>query len=216
MSSKRMFYVLCICAALLTVLGISGVVFGNGLLQKSSKQLTDLKLETSVIDEQQNSLVQANRDIEKYADLEKIAMTVVPQDKDQARTVREIVKFADETGVPIKSISFPASDLGTIVAAPQATTPADSTDTTSTPAKPAAPPVSQVTAVDGIKGLYQMEISIQNDKDSQVRYQSLINFLKKLEQNRRTSQVTNVNISPDPKNRNLMTYTMTISVYIKP
>ena len=216
MSSKRMFYVLCICTALLTILGISSAVLGNSWLQKSSNQLTELKLETSVIDEQQNSLVQANRDIEKYADLEKIAKTVVPQDKDQARTVREIVKFANETGVPIKSISFPASDLGAVAAAPKATTSTDSTDTTTADKKPAAPPVSQVTAVDGIKGLYQMEISIQNDKDSQVRYQSLINFLKKLEQNRRTSQVTNVNISPDPKNRSLLTYTMTISVYIKP
>ncbi len=215
MSSKRMFYVLSASITLLTAIGIAGAVFGNSLLQKSANQLTDLKLETNVIDEQQNSLVQANRDIEKYSDLEKIAKTVVPQEKDQARTVREIIKFADETGVPIKSVTFSASDLGAAVPAAPSTTSAEG-ETASKPATSAAPPVSQVTPVEGIKGLYQMKISIQNDKDSQVKYQSLINFLKKLEQNRRTSQVTNVSINPDPKNRNLLTYSMTINVYIKP
>lgn len=215
MTSKRMFYLLNIVLFALSAAGIGAAVLGNGMLEKSATRLNELKLETNVIDEQQNSLLQALRDIEKYSELEQIAKSVVPQEKDQARTVREIVKFAAETGVPIKSITFPSSELGSSTLITQ--TPSTSTETDSaTPAKPAPPPFTQVKPVEGIKGLYQMEVSIQNDKDSQVRYQSLINFLKKLEQNRRTSQVTNVVISPDPKNRSLLTYSMTINVYIKP
>ena len=217
MTAKRVFYIITGSLVLMTALGVAGLVLGNKLLVKSSGRLNSLKLETSVIDEQHNSLKQAKQDIEKYAELESIAKTVVPQEKDQARTVREIVRFAEESGVPITDITFPSSDLGSVKAKP--TTPAPSTDSSSTPkapAAPATPPVSQVKPVEGIKGVYQLEVTIQNDNDSPTRYQNLLTFLHKLEQNRRTSQVTNVGIQPDPKNRNLITYNMTINVYIKP
>lgn len=214
MNSKRIFYILTGCLVLLAGVGVGGIVMGNKLLAKSAGKLNELKLETSIIDEQQNSLAQAKRDIEKYAELETIAKTVVPQEKDQARTVREIVRFAQESGVPIANITFPTSDLGAAAAKPTPSTGTDGT-TTTTP-KTTVPPISQVKPVEGIKGVYQLEVSIQNDKNTPTRYQSLITFLRKLEQNRRTSQVTNVGIQPDPKNRNLITYTMTINVYIKP
>lgn len=213
MSSKRMFYVLSGCLALLAIAGIGSVYLGNNLLKASADKLNNLKLQTSVIDEQQNSIVQAKRDIEKYAELEKIAKSIVPQDKDQARTIREIVKFASEAGVPISSITFPESELGNAVLRPPTPAPAAGT---AAPTGPVTPPVSQVTPVEGIKGVYQLQITLQNDKDSPARYQSFINFLRKLEQNRRTSQVTNVGIQPEAANRNLITYSMDINVYIKP
>jgi len=209
MNSKRMFFVLIGCLIATAGIAAAGVFFGDRLLQKSAKKLNDAKLETSVIDEQQNSLAQAKRDIDKYSDLETIAKTIVPQEKDQARTVREIVKFAGEAGVPISSITFPTSELGVDKSGTSTSSSATSKTTGPTP-------ISQVTPVEGIKGVYQMEVTIQNDKDKPAKYTSLISFLKKLEQNRRTSQVTDVGIQPDPKNRAQITYTMTINVYIKP
>lgn len=169
MNSKRMFYVLSGCLVILAGLCVSSVVLGNSLLKKSATKLNDLKLETNVIDEQQNSLSQAKRDIEKYTELEQIANSIVPKDKDQAKTVREIIKFGSETGVPIASISFPNSELGSIAA------PTTGTGATAQ----TAPPVSQVKPVEGIKGIYQLELTIQNDKDTPTRYPALISFLKK-------------------------------------
>lgn len=204
MSSKKMFYLLIVCLVLLAGAGIGSVVYGNGLLKQSASKLNELKLETNVIDEQQNSLAQAKQDIDKYRELESIAKSVVPQEKDQARTVREIVRFAQESGVAITNVSFPASELGN--------------DATTAPAAKGALscPVTQAVLVEGVKGVCQLEIAIQNDKDTQTRFTFLMNFLRRLEQNRRTSQVTNVDIQPDPANRNLLTYSMTINVYIKP
>src|SRR5687768_1157453 len=109
MNSKRFFYVLLGCLIVLIGLGIGTTMYGSKSLKESAKTLNDLKVETNVIDEQQNSLARAKRDIQKYAELEKIAKTIVPQEKDQARTVREIIKLAGEAGVPITSVDFPVS-----------------------------------------------------------------------------------------------------------
>ena len=47
-----------------------------------------------------------------YSPLEKIAKIVVPQDKDQAKAVLEIVKIAGESGIKPTAINFPVSTLG--------------------------------------------------------------------------------------------------------
>ncbi len=104
MSSKRVYYLLLGIIVILGGLSVGGVVLGNKLLTGSAGKLDGLKLEASVIDEQQNSLARAQQDIDKYADLETIAKAVVPQEKDQARTVREIIKFAQDSKVPVTNI----------------------------------------------------------------------------------------------------------------
>lgn len=205
MSSKRVFYILAGLLGLLTVLGIAGMTYGLDALKRSADNLNEQKLETSVIDAQQEALTQAKRDIEAYAELEQIARTVVPQEKDQARTVREIIALAQQTGVPITSLTFPNSELG-----------ADQTKDSKSKKKSDDASESQLVPVEDLEDVYQMEITIQNSTTSPARYTALVNFLRALEQNRRTSQVTSVGLQPDPNNRNLFTYTMTIAVYIKP
>lgn len=212
MNVKKVYFILLGLAVLTGILAIVGVTTGNRLMTKSAQNLNDLKLETSVLDEQQNSLNRARQDIEKYADLEVIAKTVVPQEKDQARTIRELVKLARDSGVPLTSITFPASDLGQ-----KKTTKSGSSSSSSTTKKSSSvPPLSQLKEVEGLKGVYQLEITIANDDSNPVTYSALINFLKKLEQNRRTSQVATIGLEPLANNRNLLTYSMTLNVYIKP
>lgn len=211
MNVKKVYFILLGLAALTGILAIVGVTTGNKLMIKSAQNLNNLKLETSVLDEQQNSLTRARQDIEKYADLEVIAKTVVPQEKDQARTIRELVKLARDTGVPLTSITFPASDLGQ-----KKTTKSGSSSSSTTKKSSSVPPLSQLKEVEGLKGVYQLEITIANDDSNPVTYSALINFLKKLEQNRRTSQVATIGLEPLANNRNLLTYNMTLNVYIKP
>ena len=152
---------------LLVALNIGAVLAGNLVLHKRSQTLNDLKLDSKVLDEQQNSIKQAKSDIEKYSDLEKIAKGVVPQDKDQAETVREIVKIAQDNGIILGSISFPASTLGQPLAKP-----APSTDdkTTATP-KVSTPTITQVLPVDGIKGVYSLQVNVLQDTTKPVSYQ---------------------------------------------
>lgn len=211
MTSKKMFFVMIGLVSLTAVLIIGAVVGGDLLLQKQSKKLVSLKLDNQVIEGQQTALSQAKKDLEKYSELAIIAKQIVPQDKDQARATREIVTIAAASGVKISSIGFPASTLGQAV--PKATT--DST-TTTTPTTPAAPSVSQVKAVSGIEGLYQLDIVVTSDTVTPASYAKLIDFLKRLEQNRRTAQVSQIAITPDSVNRLNLNFTLTITLYIKP
>lgn len=213
LDSKIMFYVMSGILALLCILAIAGVVFGNQILQKKSNKLLALKLENRTLEAQQTSLIQAKKDIEKYSDLQTIAKTVVPQEKDQAKTVREIVNIASSTNVKISSIQFPTSTLG--LAPPKANATTESGSSASAPTV-VTPPLSQVKPVDNIKGLYQLEITVQSDANNPVPFSKLIDFLSQLEQNRRTAQVTSINVQPSAKNRDLVTFNLVVNVYIKP
>ncbi len=211
-----MFYILLGGFCLSVGLVIAGIVLGDMYLHKQSAKLVDLKLQNKVIEEQQSSLTQAKRDVEKYAELDKIAKQIIPQDKDQAKATLEILNIAQATGIKLASISYPASTLGQAPAKAQSTP--DSSGSASTPKAPATttPSITQVKPVDGLQNVYQYDITVVSDTDSPVSYSKLTSFLQRLEQNRRTAQVTQLSIQPDSQNRNALNFTLTLTLYIKP
>jgi hypothetical protein len=218
MNSKRVYFGMLGLIGLMVIGGVAAIVVGDNLLHKKANELVSLKLDNRVLDEQQVALISANKDIDKYAELENITKSIVPQDKDQAKTIREIVKIAEESGISIASLSFPSSNLGTAAPKPANVNSTDSgnKDTGNKQAAPAAPPVSQVKAVEGIPNVYQLEITLQSDTTNPVSFVNLTNFLTKLEQNRRTAQVAQINIQPKANDIHQLTFTLTINVFIKP
>lgn len=214
MNSKKVFYLMIGLMIVLGSLAIASVIVGNNMLQKESNKLVELKLENYLLEEQQTALIQANKNIEQYADLEKIAKSIVPQEKDQARTVREIVQFAAQSGIKLRTISFPSSTLGQAQPKPAAVSPDDKSGS-STPSAPAAPSVSQVKPVEGIPGVYSLEVTIQSIDNNAATYAGFLDFLNRLEQNRRTAQVTNISIKPSVTT-DALSFTLTMNVYIKP
>lgn len=207
MNTKRAFWLMSGLVVLLSGLAIGSAVMGNLLLQKQASKLYDLKLQNKVLDEEQLALLQANKDVQKYTELEQIAKTIVPQDKDQAKAVREIVKIASDSGVTLKSVTFPSSTLGqSAIKTPGAT---------SSP-KVVTPPLTQVKVVEGIPGVYSMEITVTSDDTRPVPYSNFLKFLTKLEQNRRTAQVSTISIQPNTKAADSLSFTITVNVYIKP
>lgn len=206
MNAKRVFYLM-IAALFILIAAIVGCTYtANTLLQERSAALTDLKLQSQVLDQQRTNLTKAKKDITKYTELEKIAKTIVPQDKDQAEVVREIVKLAGDSGFKPSSITLPASNLGA--------TKAGSPSTASSAASGAN--LTQLTPVKGNPGLYVLEITITQDTSSPVLYSQFIDFLSRLEQNRRTALVTSIVLQPSVNNRNMLSFTLTVNKYIKP
>lgn len=204
MNSKKVYFgMLGLCTIL--ALGIFGAAYGAKIiLKKQSDKLYDAKLSTAVLDKQQLSLAQAKKDIETYAELGREAKIIVPQDKDQAEAVREIVKLASNSGVKLSGISFPTSNLGV------------SSKTNTPEAQSSKPPVSQVES-SGIKGVYVMPITVQaTDASNPVPYGFFTYFLSLLEQNRRTSLVSSINIQPSQKDESLINFTLIVNEYIKP
>lgn len=212
MNSKKAFYIMAGSVSFMALLVIGAVVLGDKILTQQAQKLVSLRADAEVIERQQQALVIAKQDLEKYDELGAIAKQVVPQDKDQARAAREIVSIAEKSGVRIASLSFPSSTLGQIT--PKATAPTP--EAGSTAPKPAVNPLTQATAVKDIPGLYQLAINITSDSSRPTTYTRLIAFLTRLEQNRRTAQVSQISIQPDSKDRNNLNFTLTVTLYIKP
>jgi hypothetical protein len=213
MNAKKFSYLLSAVLALLIIALFAGVYYGNALLQKQSKKVTDAKAQNMVAEQQKISLSQAKKDIDKYSELNEISKSIVPQDKDQAKTVLEINKIAAESGIRLNSITFASSNLGQQAPKPQATS-SDGGDAAKA-TTPTAPPISQVKPVDGIKGVYALEINITTTEKDAVSYQSFIEFLEKLESNRRTAHVDKIVIKPT-KDRDALSFSLTLNAYVKP
>jgi hypothetical protein len=212
MNSKRVFFIL---SGLIVFLfaGLVGATFGvNSLLSKRGNELVTTKASNSALGQEQVSLVKAKKDIKKYSDLEKIVHSVVPEDKDQAEAVRELVKIADTYNVTLSSISFPASTLGS---GPNGTA-APSTSTTASSGNSKTSALSQLTQVKNIPGVYLLEITVKGDSTHPVRYDKFVSFLQALENNRRTAQVSSISITPDIQDRNYLSFSLILNTYIKP
>jgi|SRR5579884_2886211 len=223
MSSKRL-HLLFIGLLVLLGLALVGGAYGvNSLLVQESDKAVSQKAKVAALQKEQQNLILAKKDIAGYADLYNITKAIVPESKDQAEIVRQIVNIAAKNNVSIGSITFPASTLGstgTKLAAPGSSTTA--------PAAVVGKPLSatgsdgklnlsQLLKVPNIPGVYILQTQITEDSKNPVTYQQLIGFLKDIEQNRLTAEVTNINITPSQDFAySRFLFELTINSYIKP
>jgi hypothetical protein len=194
MSSKRIFFIQ-LAVLLLLVAGLFGATYvAHGLIVKQADILRAQRLQTQTLDAESTALAKAKKDIAKYRSLATIAKSIVPQDKDQAQTVREIVNIAARKGVNIGSITFPSSTLGDGTGAAQ----------------------SQLLPVAGLSGVYYLQLTVKSSDTVSVPYDRFIAFLDGLEHNRRTALVSSITLTPDEKNSNNVGFTLTLDEYLKP
>lgn len=192
LNARKLYFLLCgLIVIAVLLLGVC-VYLALGFLKDKSKDVHDARLKTMVLEQRQNGLRKARADIDKYKDLAEIAESIVPQDKDQAQTVREISNLAAANGVKLGSISFPTSSLG-----------AQGVD-------------AQLKPVPTIPGTFVLNIAINSDGKVSAPYNNVLNFLSALEQNRRTALVTGITLTPDTKSPGRVQFSLTIDEYIKP
>lgn len=201
MTSKRLYLLLLSGIVLLLAVLVGGTYIINKQLQSQADTLVDKQQQLAVLRSQDAAVTKLKKDIARYRNLAKITQAIVPQDKNQAQTLGEINKLANESGVTVGSISFPSSTLG-------------GTTGTTTSSKDA---LSQLQPVKNIPGVYSLQIIVQSPTNGGfVSYNHLVRFLQKLEHNRRTAQVTGITITPNPKNGSELTFSLTLQEYIKP
>lgn len=207
MNSKKAFYLL-VAVLCLTLVGAAYMTIqGTKMIKKSGDVLLQQKLEQAALEKDEQALLQAKRDIEKYKELLQVAKSIVPQEKDQARTVRELVSLAQQSGISIESISFPASTLGQKQTGMKKGSNKQQTGPEGT---------TQLVPVEGLSNVYAMPITVTVNEANSVTYDQLLAFLGKLEQNRRTSHVTNLTITPSQDDRSKVTFELQLNAYIKP
>lgn len=199
MNSKRLFYSLIGLLALVLIASVAITIYGTSMLKNTGNTLMERKLEEAVLEEDIKALDKAKQDIEKYKELDQIARSIVPKEKDQVRAIREIIQIAAHAEVTIENISFQQSSLGE--KKKRSSSKSDMT---------------QLIEVEGLKGVYAMPINVTSQSQSPISYDKLLNFLERLENNRLTSHITNISVRPDDDDRSLVHFSMQINAYIKP
>ncbi|HEY1063766.1 MAG TPA: hypothetical protein VGE30_00530 [Candidatus Saccharimonadales bacterium] len=197
MSAKRVHLLLWVALGVLLISLFIATYSVNNMLSSKSTQLASSKAEAEQLRNQQTGLVKSKQDVERYADLEKITNAIVPQDKDQARAVREITNIAANNRIQLTTVSFPSSTLGAQAIGNRAN-------------------LSQLTPVKNIAGVYNLQITVGNNANNTVSFSQLDGFLRDLENNRRTAAVSSLSIQPQANSANRLVFTLIINTYIKP
>ena len=218
-NAKRLSIVLTILLAVQATGAIALTYFANNWLTNKSESLVNIKLDTVALEEQQKVNLQAAKDLEIYETTRILLEKIVPKSKDQAKTISELQEIASDIGVTIRSMTFPASELGnsgssaTVVG----TTPSAAAANTNV--------VTQAEPVDNIPGLLGIEVSLsQIDRLSGssgdgMTYNQLINFLEAIEKNRRTMQIKTLQILPLKSSTGEVSgysATLTMNIFVKP
>jgi hypothetical protein len=216
MTPKRLYFLLIGLIGLLLVGLLAGTYGTNSLLISQAGKLTNLKAKNLALSQEQLGLSKAKEEVKKYSSLEQITQAIVPEDKDQALTVREIVNLANQFGVNLASINFPESSLGNTTAVSTTGVAPAGASSSESAANAKLNNLSQLTAVPKIPGVYELPITVAGDPNKPVTYSAFISFLTGLEHNRRTAQVSTISLAPSTTNPELLTFTLTLNEYIKP
>jgi type II secretory pathway pseudopilin PulG len=218
MNAKKLRLILFGLLALSIIIFLAIASLGLSMLSSKSQKMIDLKQQSQQLEAQLNGLSAAKKAVQQYSYFKGVAKTVIPADKDQAQTVLDIFKLADEAGMNIQSITFPASTLGGVSSLGTSSTAANAQ--TASPSKI----ISQAKSVSGINGLYSIELTITPESgplvpaNRQVTYPKLLDFLDRLERNRRTAQVTQVIVQPQttPGAGQTINFSLITNIFIKP
>jgi hypothetical protein len=215
-SSKQLRLGLFVLLGLSVVLFVAVTVLGLSKLSKKSQQVIDLKIQSKTLDNELLSLASAKKQVATYSYFNDVAKTVIPNDKDQAQAVVDILNLADSSGIQIQSVTFPSSSLGVT----SLTTSGTSSSSSATKSV-----VSQAKPVTGISGLYALPLSVTPQSGDQIpasrksTYPKLLSFLSKIESNRRTAQIDQVNIQPLENSSGPtgeLNFSLTINIFIRP
>ncbi len=190
MRQKRAYLVMLGVLAATVLIGLAGFYLGEQRLAKRAASIADLKADQQIAQQQIEIYKETEAKVEELSFVKELADDVLPQEKAQAAAVAQLQVLARESGVGVQTISFGGSS------------------------DPKSPELSQTNAVDGVTGVRTFQVTLSLETGS--TYKEFLNFLQKLERNRRKMQVTSLAITPDSNNRNILSSAnLSINVYLR-
>lgn len=191
MTPKRMNIVLRCSFAALVVAAIAGLYFANQTLTLLAKQVSRLKADV-ILQEQQLTAYQTTKTtVDSLKDVGDLAAKVLPAEQEQSLTVAELSAFAQRSSLRIKELTFvdpPAEEKGKKKKDKE---------------KSAIPKNVTVTP---------LTITFEEN----ARYDYFLDFLRAVEENRRKMQITNISLTPSEEDRTLLEeVSVNINLYVK-
>lgn len=176
MNPKQTHRILVVSLVLIILMSIAGLYFANKRLTSLANNTAKLNAKAEIDKEKLQAYRQTKLKVESLSYVDQLADKVLPADAEQSTVVAEISQFAARSGVAVDSVNFESNLKSAPVAANKGS-------------KKAAIPA----------GVTTIPISIKLSNG--VEYSNLLNFLQSIENNRRKSQITSIELSPDLANR---------------
>ena len=191
-TKKAHFGLLGLLVLVIVAIGLA-MYFSRVFLKSNSDSLVNAKLELYKIDETEYIYRKNQAILQENQETADILASVLPQEKDQAKAVREITQIASDNGLSVKAIRFPGSDL-VITNKPVA---AQTQGSTTTPqATPSGPTISQAKPVNGLNNVLGIAVEVELTSarsGAQISTDQVLSFLQQIENNRRNIRVTSIN-----------------------
>ena len=168
MTSKKFFYTLIGFFVLLIGLGVGTLYFGNSLLSKESKRISEAKANEEILEQKKRVKAQLEKRIKEIDDIKKLAEKFLPDTKNQEELIAEFYAIANKYHIPISGISF--NDSGLSVGGQ-----------------------SQTSTNKDLKGVLVFPFKVSG---FQTDFTTLINFMNEVENNRRRMQITSIDLQP--------------------
>ncbi len=190
MTPKSMFFTLLGTAIGLIAIGGGVYYYFNSSLVTLNQEVGELLAEQEVIGLQIDVYEATEEQVEDLEFVEELANSVLPADKEQANVIAEIKQFVSEAGLQIEQLSFNTSA------------------TTGTGLS-----LTQTEAVANLPGVRVLPATVVISQGA--RYEDALRLLRKIENNQRKMQVTEVSLSPIPGSNRLATITLKLNIYLR-
>lgn len=205
MNASMLRMILIVVMLLIVGLTVGGFYFAQGKLREYATSISVLKADA----EASSSNVQLYRTIENKLDEEKNtiaeAKEIVAESQEyqyQDQIVRDLTQISRDTGVVITGFTFSETEATptTPGAAPVATPPTTGTTPSATPQAAGA----------GALNSRKVDVAIQSPLD----YNTIMNFIRKIEQNKLKMQIASVSLAKGDGNE-VTSQSFSIEVYVQ-
>jgi Tfp pilus assembly protein PilO len=187
LDAKLFFWVLIVVNILLVGATLGVFTQASSAAQKKSQKISQFKADGQVNDQLLSYYKALQSTLSTNEDLEGVIQKILPADKDQSAALADLDKFSKSNNVTIQQINFsPGINKGS---------------------------GQTLTSPSGVKGVSVISASLSCIN---TPYESMLSFLKTLENTQRRMQVTSLNITPNSTNPGLLDrIDMTIDIYLK-
>lgn len=149
--------------------------------------------ERDVLNKQIASIEETNAQLENLRDIQASIPNILPEDKEQADIIDQLIVFGDNNNVDVRDISFSGSS-------------GDSTQNFAT---------AQTEALEDVPGVRFTNLTFSFDSD----FNTMLNFMTDLEKNQRIMQINSVTISeqadPEDEDKTFLSVVLEVQVYIR-
>lgn len=165
-----------------------GLYLANYKIQHVAEETAGLKSKLEVNTKQIKQYETTKKKVDSLSDVNELAEKILPKQQEQSLTVAELSQFALRSRLKIVNITFKDSDEK----------------------KPVKGDTKKKTTIPS--GVRVVPLTIQFQEGAE--YQYILDFLKYVEDNRRTMQVTNISLTPmDTDRRKFKDVTVDINLY---